>query len=525
MVRSRGVGFEFRILGPLEVLEDGRAAALGGPRQRAVLVVLLTRAGETVPATRLIDDVWAEAPPAAAANVLQGYVSTLRKVLGRERIATRGSGYALALAPGDEIDVRRFEDLVASAEAAAPAEAAGRLREALALWRGPALADFAEEPFARPAAARLEELRLHALERRLEADLAAGRHHELVPELQGVVFEHPLRERLRAQLMLALYRSGRQAEALGAYRDARTVLVEELGIDPSPALQELEQAILRQDPALELAEVREPRRAILVAAWDDEGFGPLLALADPLARRPVRDLILAGVVERERLARAGEALAHRRDELRRRGLDARAAVFTSQEPGREVARLAAEQDVDLVLLGGGPAHHAHDVLERAPCDVALLLGGKIPPAVGPAHPVLVPFVGADHDWAAVELGAWVARAQDAQVRLVGVAGSPEGRDASRLLASASLIVQRLAGITVATELVDAGDDALVRAAEGAGLIVFGLPAGWREKGPGDVRDAVARAATPPTVFVRKGLRPSGLAPESSRTRFTWSLGR
>ena len=385
------MAFEFRILGPLEVVEDGRTAALGGPRQRAVLVVLLTRAGQTVPASRLIDDVWEEAPPAAAANVLQGYVSILRKVLGRERIATRGSGYALALGPGDEIDVRRFENLVSRAEAAGPSQAGTLLREALSLWRGPALADFAAEAFARPVAARLEELRLYALERRLEADLAAGRHQELVGELQGLVYEHPLRERLRGQLMLALYRSGRQAEALDAYRDTRAALVGELGIDPSPALQELEQAILRQDPALDLVESRPPRRAILVAPWEEAGFSRLLALAEPLARHPVRDLILAGIVGRPDLPRAAAALSHRREELGRRGLDVRTATFTSEEPGRDVARLAAEQEVDLVLLDGGLNPDAEVVLDRAPCDVALLVESEQPPTVGPDRPVLVPF--------------------------------------------------------------------------------------------------------------------------------------
>lgn len=518
------MALDFRILGPLEVLEDGRLVTLGGPRQRGVLVVLLLSAGEAVQASRLIHDVWDDDPPAAAANVLQGYVSGLRKVLGRNTIETRGSGYALVLGPGDEMDVHRFEELVGQAESAAPVVAAARLRDALSVWRGPALADFAVEPFARPAAARLEELRLHALERRLQAELAAGRHEELVGELQGLVYEHPLREHLRRLLMLALYRSGRQAEALEAYRDARTVLVGELGIDPSPALQELEQAILRQDAALELAESRPPRRAILVAPWKAE-FGPLLGLAEPLAGHPVRDLILAGIVARGELMQAGDALSHRCGELTARGVDARVAVFTSDEPGRDVARLAAEQDVDLVLLAGALGPEAEVVFDRAPCDVALLLESKQAPTVRPDRPVLVPFGGADHDWAAVELGAWIARAHEAQLRLVGASASSDGRDASRLLASASLIVQRLAAVHVSTELVDPGEAGLVRAAEGVGLIVFGLPAGWREKGPGDIRQAVARAATPPTLLVRKGLRPGGLAPESSRTRFTWSLGR
>jgi DNA-binding SARP family transcriptional activator len=523
VVRSRGVALEFRILGPLEVLEDDRPARLGGPRQRAVLVTLLIHAGETVPTSRVIDNVWDEAPPAAAANVLQGYVSSLRKALGRDRIATRGTGYALVLGARDKSDVRRFEELVAQAEVAAPVQAAALLREALSLWRGPALAEFIDEPFARPAAARLEELRLHALEQRIAADLAAARHGQLVGELQGLAREHPLRERLRCQLMLALYRSGRQADALDAYRDARAVLVDELGIEPGPALQELERAILRQDPALELEPVREPQRAILVAPSKKKDLSALLKIAEPLARRPVREVIIAQIVSRPDLETTRDALSQRRDDLRARGVAARIAVFTSDAPGRDLARLATEQDVDLVLTGGG-ADLAAELLHGAPCDVGVLEGGRAH-AASLDSVVLVPFGGADHDWAAVELGAWIAQAQQGHLRLVGVADGGDGRDASRLLASAALIVERMVGVPTSTALVAAGEDALVNAAACASLIVFGLPARWREKGPGDVRRAVARRAAAPTLLVRKGLRPGALAPQESRTRFTWSLAR
>ena len=514
----------FRILGPLEVLDDGRAVSLGGPRQRAVLAVLLTRADETVSASRLIDEVWGERPPSAVANVLQGYVSELRKALGRTAIETRGRGYCIALGRGDEIDVQRFERLLAEAETAGPAEAAGMLREALAVWRGPALADFSDEPFVRLAAGRLEELRLLALERRLEADLALGRHAEVVGELRGLVGEHPMRERLRAQLMLALYRSGRQAEALEAYRDARRALVDELGIEPGPAIQELERAILHQDPTLQLEAISPPSRSILVVPWEEGGLDALLALAEPLARRPVRDLILAQVVSAKGLPQANEILSRRGEALRARGLGARVAVFTSAEPGRDIVRLASEQDVDLVLLACELDPDVAVVLDGAPCDVGLLLEGERPPSIGPDGPILVPFGGADHDWAAIEVATWLAQAQNARLRLVGVSGGGEGRDASRLLASVSLIVQRIAGVATSPVLVEPGEEGLVSAAEGAGLIVFGLSAGWREKGPGEVRQAVARRAAAPTLLVRKGLRPGGLAPEGSRTRFTWSLG-
>jgi DNA-binding SARP family transcriptional activator len=515
---------EFRILGPLEVLDGGRTLPLAGERQRALLAVLLLHANEVVSTDRLLDELWGERQPTAGSTALRVRVSQLRKVLGKDVLVTRSPGYLLRVEPG-ELDLHRFEHLVEEAREAAPDVAAGKLREALALWHGPALADLAYEPFAQSAIGRLDELRLVALEKRIDADLAVGRHAELIAELGGLVREHPLRERLRAHLMLALYRTGRQAEALEAYQDARRALVDELGIDPSPALQELERSILRQDPALELERVAQAERSILVVAHGEGALEPLLGLAEPLARRPVRHLILTQVVTGQELARASELLAQRRENLRERGVAARVAVFTSADPGRDVIRLATEQDVDLVLLAGASRPDAEAVFAGALCDVALLLERAASPSVGPDRPVLVPFGGADHDWAAVELGTWIAQAQGAPLRLVGTTGGGQGRDASRLLASVSLIVQRIAGIETSSALVEPGEEGLLRAAEGVGLIVFGLPSGWRERGQGKVREAIAQRADAPTLFVRKGLRPSGLAPEGSRTRFTWSLRR
>jgi DNA-binding SARP family transcriptional activator/streptogramin lyase len=247
---------EFRILGPIEAVESGRSVALGPAKQRALLAVLLVQANEVVSIDRLIDELWGERPPAKAAKSVQVYVSQLRKVLGDGRLETSGRGYVLHVQPG-ALDSERFQGLLAEGrEALARAEAsraAETLRAALALWRGPALSDVAYEPFAEAEIARLEELQLGALEERIDADLALGRHAELVAELEDLVRAEPLRERLRGQLMLALYRSGRQAEALDAYREARRVLVERLGLEPSRALQELERAILRQDEALEVA--------------------------------------------------------------------------------------------------------------------------------------------------------------------------------------------------------------------------------------------------------------------------------
>jgi predicted ATPase/DNA-binding SARP family transcriptional activator len=228
---------EFRLLGPLEVVVDGAVLPVGGPRQRALLAYFLLRANEPVRREGLIDALWGEEPPARAQNSLQVAVHGLRKLLGAERIETVGDGYRLLVQPG-ELDLDRFQEVVASDPAVA-----------LALWRGPALAGV-DAPFAPTEAARLEELRLAAVEARIERELTSGTHELLVPELERLIADHPFRERLRGQLMLALYRAGRQAEALDAYQVARHLLVEELGIEPSPRLQQLEQAILRQDPAL-----------------------------------------------------------------------------------------------------------------------------------------------------------------------------------------------------------------------------------------------------------------------------------
>lgn len=251
---------EFRVLGPLEVLEDGRILSLGGAKQRALVASLLLRANEVVSTDTLIDELWGESPPATAAKAVQVYVSNLRKELGDGVLVTRSPGYALLLASAD-FDLTRFERWVAEAREVEPEVAAEKLREALAVWRGPALSDLAYEPFAQTEIARLEELRLSAWEERIEADLALGRHAELVPELESLVARHPLRERLHGQLMRALYGSGRQAEALEAYRAARRTLRDGLGLEPTPALQRLERSILEQDPALEAKVVRRRRRA------------------------------------------------------------------------------------------------------------------------------------------------------------------------------------------------------------------------------------------------------------------------
>jgi DNA-binding SARP family transcriptional activator len=246
---GRGVdaGLEFRILGPLEVVKDGRPLELGGQKQRALLAMLLLEEGRVVATDRLIDSLWGEHPPRTAATSLQNFVSQLRKLVGQQTIQTKPPGYVLRLEPG-RLDLDRFSALVDRArDVADPASRAALLREALAIWRDAPLADFVYEAFAQSEIGRLEELRLVALERRIDAELELDRHAEVIAELEMLVRQYPLRERFRGQLMVALYRSGRQADALQAYQEARRAMVGELGIEPSPALQELHASILRQD--------------------------------------------------------------------------------------------------------------------------------------------------------------------------------------------------------------------------------------------------------------------------------------
>src|SRR6266511_2388397 len=241
---------DFRILGPLEVCDDGRVLPLGGAKQRALLAILILHANEVVSAERLLDDLWGERQPTSGAKALHVYVSQLRKVIGDDRVVTRAPGYMLRVDP-DELDVARFERLREQAEAAEADEARAILTDAMSLWRGAPLPEFAYESFAQVEFARLEELRTHALEQRIDADLALGAHAELVGELEALVREHPLRERLRGQLMLALYRSGRQAEALDSYQQVRRLLSDALGLEPGEQLKDLQRAILAHDHSLD----------------------------------------------------------------------------------------------------------------------------------------------------------------------------------------------------------------------------------------------------------------------------------
>jgi DNA-binding SARP family transcriptional activator len=300
--------FEFGVLGPLVARSEGRPLPLGGARQRALLAILLLHANEMLSVDRLIGEVWGTVPPDTALKMVRNNVSRLRSVLdaesaGAPQLLTHPGGYELRIDP-DQVDSRRFERLVQEGgralAAGDPETASARLQEGLALWRGPALTDFAYEPFAATEASRLEELRLTAIEDRIEADLALGRHADVVGELEALAAQHPLRERLRSHLMLALYRSGRQAEALEVYQKTRQLLVDTLGIEPGRALQQLERAILVQEPSLDAVERpapvaaepveapapapgREVRKTVSVVCAEIAVLGPR---RDPEALRP-----------------------------------------------------------------------------------------------------------------------------------------------------------------------------------------------------------------------------------------------
>jgi DNA-binding SARP family transcriptional activator len=364
-VYKRHVPFvEVRLLGPLEVGVSGRLPELRRQKQRALLALLALRAGEVVSIDRLVEELWGASPPKAAVGSLQNLVSELRKALGAELLVTRAPGYVLAV-DRDNVDAHRFERLVREAPKG-PAEARARvLREALALWRGPPLAELAFETFAQAEIARLEELRSATREELFEAELELGHHGSLVAELEAFVGENPLRERPRGQLMLALYRSGRQADALEAYRAARDALVEELGIEPSTELQRLEQAILRHDPALELERPaagrrREPdrRKTVTILFADVVDSSALAAELDPEVLRGVMrsyfevvERVVAqhgGTVEKfigdAAMAVFGIPEVHEDDALR--------AVRAAIELHQAVATLDTGHDVELRICVG-----------------------------------------------------------------------------------------------------------------------------------------------------------------------------
>jgi predicted ATPase/DNA-binding SARP family transcriptional activator len=368
---------DFRILGPLEGFRDGRSLLPRGPSQQALLLSLLLHANEVVSTSRLIDDVWGEHPPATAAKMVHIYVSELRKLLepdvpaeAARVLVTRPPGYMLRIEP-ERLDANRFARLIREGrralENARPADAVTILDEALTLWRGPPLAEFSDRPFARTEAARLEELRLTAVEDRIEAALSLGSDAGLVGELETLVAAHPLRETLRRQLMLALYRAGRQAEALDVYKKTRDLLVAELGIEPSRALHDLERAILRQDPSLDLprpeavapppadtdttaapAEPREVRKPVSVVVADLTSAGKQL---DPEALRRVMPRVFAEA------SRALERHGGRTERIAGRGLMAVFGLPTVHEDDAlRAVRAAVDMRAAVVGLNRELAH-------------------------------------------------------------------------------------------------------------------------------------------------------------------------
>jgi DNA-binding SARP family transcriptional activator len=468
---------EFRVLGPLEVREGARPLAVGRGKERALLAFLLLQANEVVSTDRLIDALWGENPPATAQTALQVYVSKLRKRLGSTRIVTRAPGYVLEL-EAEELDLHRFERLIsagASSLAAGDAErAAGMLREALSLWRSPPLADLAYEAFVQPEALRLEELRVAALEQRIEADLVLGRHAQLVGELESLVARNPLRERLRGQLMLALYRSGRQADALDAYQSARRALVEELGLEPGTALQELERAILRQDASLAAPETvplagaepserprpGTPERKLVSALFldlgasgdeeDPERAGAALARA---AATAVEELeARGGVVERgigDALLAVFGAPAAQEDHAERalesalavgerlRGRSPRIAVESGElvvshaeaqafsgPPVSAVARLVRTAAPGEIVVGARAAAAARGAFELAEREGGLrLLGPLEREPVRGASGLGRTFVGREGELALLE-AAWERALAEGRAQLVLVLGEP-----------------------------------------------------------------------------------------------------
>jgi DNA-binding SARP family transcriptional activator len=519
---------EFSILGPLQVESEHGALRLGGPRQRATLAILLLNADRVVPVERLADELYAGEPPATAVTQVQRQISELRKVLGSEvRLDTSPPGYVLRLEP-DQLDLTRFERLLQhGVDALELGDApAGRraLVQALELWRGAPLADLADEPFAQAAIGRLEDLRLAALERRIGADLELGGHREVVAELDELVRAEPLREGFVAQLVLALYRSGRQADALSAYRRHRAHLADELGLEPAPELRELESAILRQDDALALGRAsRDLARPTVIAVAVDGALSPSLL---GLAADEGRDTILLHLVSDA--AGLGDAAAAVGTQCRDLAGAVRGAAFVTTEWGDDLVRTARAHEAALVLIDATPlvagslSDALRNVLEHCPADVGLVVRGEVPVE---GAGVFVPFGGGEHDWAALEVAAAFAAKSRLPLRLVGTGATPERglRDSSRLLADASLAVQQAVGVTSTPLLSPPTTDALLVVVEPASIVIAGVGSRWRTEGLDAVHAALASDARPPVVLIRRGLRPGILAPEAGGTRFTWSL--
>ena len=520
---------EFRLLGPLEVLVDERQMPLGGARQRAVLAILLIHRREVVPVDRVVDELWGERPPDTAVKTIQVYVSRLRKELGDGVLLTRGGGYALEV-NGDAVDADRFQRLADQGRQALedgdPRRACDSLSAALELWRGPPLADVAYESFAQTEVARLEELRLVALENRAEAELALGRHAALIPELEKLVRDHPTRERLREELILALYRSGRQVDALECYRDAQRSLAE-LGLEPGAELQRLERSVLNHDPAIEAPRVRGavpvlPRRrrggkllvlggclllvaalAALVARSNDDGRSVIpenaVGLIDP-GSGELSDHFAVGRGPSSAAAGAG-------------------SVWVGNRSDGTVSRVDADtRQVATVDVGGDPSALAFGEGSVWVASAERRAVSQIDPGT---NKVLQTFeVGNAPRGMAVAFGAvWVATAVDGMVTRID---TERGRPTKRIAVGASptAIAAGAGALWVASEAsgsvvrIDAHSGRVVNVinvGNGPGAIVFGEGAVWVANRQDGTVSRIDPATDAVTELVRVGTEPTAIA--------------
>jgi YVTN family beta-propeller protein len=548
VARTKEHSIEFRILGPLEVSDDGREISIRGRKLQSLLAVLLLHAGEVVSRDRLIDDLWGDEPPSTARKTLQVHVSRLRREVG-DAIVSRGGGYSIRVEPG-ELDLERFERLVADgrqALAKGDREQASELfGEALGLWRGPALPELEGEPFAQAEIGRLEDARLDAIETHIENELALGRHAEAIHELEPLVARHPYRERLHELFMLALYRAGRQADALAAYRDARRVLVEALGLEPGKRLQELNSAILAQDPALERpvargapappADAPAGRRArplvaagaavalvavlvILLAARDPEGESPLtrdshaVAVIDPETNRVTTAAQVGtnpGPLAYEPASRS----------LWVGNIDDESVTRIEVDPVRTAKTIAIGERPSGLAAGNGAVW-----VSAAPAGRPYVTTRKIDPRFDSAGPPVkvasLPAPGAGGAPVAVDRSAlWVAPWLGLLTRLDAATGRTVGRGIEHASSPSAVAAGGGAVWTVDSSTLLRIDPATgvaqpIRVAEGATDVALGAGAAWVtqtlddsvmriDSSTGTVRDAIPVGRRPTGVAVGAG---------------------